>query len=154
MISRAISPSQFHNSVEVKPAAMLRAFFSLYCLVKNTLSPKVFFRFFKEQNLFFFQKFVPFSGRNWDKINNKYWKRSYVSNSTLTRKEKINKTWLNLRINPSKQTKPRNYGIFMKYFYKLGLKWGQSFHEKWLNCSLFIDKILVFVLFSNKLSVL
>ena len=40
-------------------AAMLRAFFSLYCLVKNTLSPKVFFKFFKEQNLFFFQKFVP-----------------------------------------------------------------------------------------------
>ena len=38
--------------------AMLRAFFSLYCLVKNTLPPKVFFKFFKEQILFFFGKFA------------------------------------------------------------------------------------------------
>ena len=39
-------------------AAMLQAFFSLYCLVKNTLPPKVFFKFFKEQILFFFDKFA------------------------------------------------------------------------------------------------
>jgi len=38
--------------------AMVRAFFSLYCLVKNTLPPKVFFKFFKEQILFFFGKFA------------------------------------------------------------------------------------------------
>ena len=41
-------------------AAMIQAFFSLYCLVKNTLPPKVFFKFFKEQNLFFFHKFDGF----------------------------------------------------------------------------------------------
>ena len=41
-------------------SAMLQAFFSLYCLLKNTLPPKVFFKFFKEQNLFFFHKFDGF----------------------------------------------------------------------------------------------
>ena len=40
--------------------AMIQAFLSLYCLVKNTLPPKVFFKFFKEQNLFFFHKFDGF----------------------------------------------------------------------------------------------
>ena len=35
-------------------AAMVQAFFSLYCLVKNTIPPKVFFKFFKVQILFFF----------------------------------------------------------------------------------------------------
>ena len=39
-------------------SAMLRAFFSLYCLVKNTLPPKVFFKFFKEQLLFFYGQFA------------------------------------------------------------------------------------------------
>ena len=34
-------------------AAMAKAFFSLYCLVKNTLPPKVFFKFFKDLDLFF-----------------------------------------------------------------------------------------------------
>ena len=33
--------------------AMAEAFFSLYCLVKNTLPPKVFFKFFKDLDLFF-----------------------------------------------------------------------------------------------------
>ena len=32
---------------------MAEAFFSLYCLVKNTLLPKVFFKFFKDLDLFF-----------------------------------------------------------------------------------------------------
>ena len=32
---------------------MAEAFFSLYCLVKNALPPKVFFKFFKDLNLFF-----------------------------------------------------------------------------------------------------
>ena len=41
-------------------AAMIQAFFSLYYLLKNTLPPKVFFNFFKEQNLFFFHKFDGF----------------------------------------------------------------------------------------------
>ena len=41
-------------------AAMTQAFFSLYCLLKNTLPPKVFFRFFKVQILFFFQKIFGF----------------------------------------------------------------------------------------------
>ena len=41
-------------------SAMIQAFFSLYCLLKNTLPPKVFFKFFKEQNLFFFHKFDGF----------------------------------------------------------------------------------------------
>ena len=35
-----------------KDAAMAEAFFSLYCLVKNTLPPKVFFKFFKDLDLF------------------------------------------------------------------------------------------------------
>ena len=34
-------------------SAMAEAFFSLYCLVKNTLPPKVFFKFFKDLDLFF-----------------------------------------------------------------------------------------------------
>ena len=33
--------------------AMAQAFFSLYCLVKNTPPPKVFFKFFKDLDLFF-----------------------------------------------------------------------------------------------------
>ena len=33
--------------------AMAEAFFSLYCVVKNTLPPKVFFKFFKDLDLFF-----------------------------------------------------------------------------------------------------
>ena len=32
---------------------MAEAFFILYCLVKNTLLPKVLFKFFKDINLFF-----------------------------------------------------------------------------------------------------
>ena len=32
---------------------MAQAFFSLYCLVKNTPPPKVFFKFFKDIDLFF-----------------------------------------------------------------------------------------------------
>ena len=32
---------------------MAEAFFSLYCLVKNTLPQKVFFKFFKDLDLFF-----------------------------------------------------------------------------------------------------
>ena len=50
----------FSSAIELRSwvAAMLRAFFSLYCLVKNTLPPKVFFKFFKEQILFFFGKFA------------------------------------------------------------------------------------------------
>ena len=35
---------------------MILVFFSLYCLVKNTLPPKVFFKFFKEQDLVFISK--------------------------------------------------------------------------------------------------
>ena len=31
---------------------MAEAFFSLYCLVKNTRPPKVFFKFFKDHDLF------------------------------------------------------------------------------------------------------
>ena len=34
-------------------AAMAEAFFSLYCLVKNTLPQKVFFKFFKDLDMFF-----------------------------------------------------------------------------------------------------
>ena len=45
---------------EVQYTAMILAFFSLYCLVKNTLPPKVFFKFFKEQSLSFFHKFDGF----------------------------------------------------------------------------------------------
>ena len=50
-------------------AAMLQAFFTLYCLVKNTLPKKVFFRFFKVQILFFFQKFVGFWSDKYLKIH-------------------------------------------------------------------------------------
>ena len=32
---------------------MAEAFFSLYCLVKNTLPQKVFFKFFKDLDMFF-----------------------------------------------------------------------------------------------------
>ena len=32
---------------------MAEVFFSLYCLVKNTLPPKVFFKFFKDLDMFF-----------------------------------------------------------------------------------------------------
>ena len=32
---------------------MAEAFFSLYCLVKNILPPKVFFKFFKDLYMFF-----------------------------------------------------------------------------------------------------
>ena len=40
---------------------MVQAFFSLYCLVKNTLPSKVFFKCFKVQILFFFlKKFLDF----------------------------------------------------------------------------------------------
>ena len=34
-------------------SAMAEAFFSLYCLVKNTLPQKVFFKFFKDLDMFF-----------------------------------------------------------------------------------------------------
>ena len=42
------------------PAAMLRAFFIPLCSLQNTLPPKVFFKFFKEQILSFFDKFAGF----------------------------------------------------------------------------------------------
>ena len=38
---------------------MAEAFFSLYCLVKNTLPPKVFFKFFKDLDLFFIHPKTP-----------------------------------------------------------------------------------------------
>ena len=41
-------------------AAMLRAFFIPLCSLQNTLPPKVFFKFFKEQILSFFDKFAGF----------------------------------------------------------------------------------------------
>ena len=40
--------------------AMLRAFFIPLCSLQNTLPPKVFFKFFKEQILSFFGKFAGF----------------------------------------------------------------------------------------------
>ena len=48
---------------------MAEAFFSLYCLVKNTLPQKVFFKFFKDLDMFFiYPKTAP----------NALWKCAYV----------------------------------------------------------------------------
>ena len=53
---------------------MLQAFFSLYCLVKNMFHPKVFFKFFKEQDLFFISKtLLDFEEKNASKCNNLSW---------------------------------------------------------------------------------
>ena len=38
---------------DVTHAAMAEAFFSLYCLVKNSPPQKVFFKFFKDLDMFF-----------------------------------------------------------------------------------------------------
>ena len=56
LINLMVLSSSLVLSWKVASAAMAEAFFSLYCLVKNTLPPKVFFKFFKVQILFFFQK--------------------------------------------------------------------------------------------------
>ena len=48
---------------------MAEVFFSLYCLVKNTLPPKVFFKFFKDLDMFFiYPKTAP----------NALWKPVYI----------------------------------------------------------------------------
>ena len=48
---------------------MAEAFFSLYCLVKNTTPPKVFFKFFKDLDMFFiYPKTAP----------NALWKCDYI----------------------------------------------------------------------------
>ena len=48
---------------------MAEAFFSLYCSVKNTLPQKVFFKFFKDLDMFFIcPKNAP----------NALWKRVYI----------------------------------------------------------------------------
>ena len=51
-------------------AAMLRAFFIPLCSVQNTHLQKVFFRFFKEQILFFFGKIAEFWGEKFLKMQN------------------------------------------------------------------------------------
>ena len=64
-------------------AAMLRAFFSLYCLVKNTLPPKVFFKFFKEQILFFFGKFAGTLMKIYLEMQNFLWILGYVNEFSI-----------------------------------------------------------------------
>ena len=84
---------------------MLQAFFSLYCLLKNILPPEMFFKFFKEQNLFFFRKIAGFWREKYVKCKNFCWKVGYLCISISTWKKKINEIWHKIWIYPSKLTK-------------------------------------------------